>query len=117
MLCIRSTVHLGVCHASDSCPSEKHIGPCGCPDCHKPHPPHFQNSYCENLATASETSEEATDTEDYGEDSSNGTGQNARRTLKIWMVIAAAATVVAAAGAVIMRKRVSNSQVTQISWR
>jgi hypothetical protein len=84
-------VHLGICHADTDC-EEEHHGPlhCGCPDCTKPHPPHFQNSYCENLAsTSSESTAEEAVVADTS-DSTSARGQSASRTTWLWAVAAAA---------------------------
>lgn len=106
--CIDSfLVHLGVCQADTDCASYHHPpGPlhCGCPDCSKPHPPHFQNSYCENLVT----SESATDTSAADEsDSSAGGSQKASRKFSLVMLVGAAAVLSFIAAAAVMHKRVS----------
>jgi hypothetical protein len=102
------TVHLGVCHANADCPTHPHPGPCGCPDCNKPHPPHFQHSYCENLSAV--TSEEETTAEDStgadGENGTNAIGQTGSSRFNGWIILAAAAAACAAIGAAVMRKRV-----------
>jgi hypothetical protein len=104
-------VHIGVCHAHTDCPNRPHPGPCGCPDCNKPHPPHFQNSYCENMSSmsteevdgSSETDSERT----TGEEGTDGTGQVGSSRFNGWLIFAAAAAACAAVGAAVMRKRVS----------
>jgi hypothetical protein len=104
----QTTVHIGVCHAHKDCPNKPHPGPCGCPDCNKPHPPHFQNSYCENLSAAtSEVNEEDVADEDRttGENGTNGAGQTGSSRFT-WVWVAAAAAACAAVGAAVMRKRV-----------
>ena len=104
----QTTVHIGVCHAHTDCPNKPHPGPCGCPDCNKPHPPHFQNSYCENLSAAtSEVNEEDVADEDRttGENGTNGAGQTGSSTFT-WAWVAAAAAACAVVGAAVMRKRV-----------
>ena len=101
-------VHIGICHAHADCPSHPHPGPCGCPDCNKPHPPHFQNSYCENLsAVTSEVDGDEVNEEDRtnGENGTTGTGQTGSSRFS-WIMIAAAAAACAAIGAAVMRKRV-----------
>jgi hypothetical protein len=103
------TVHVGVCHAQANCTHHPHPGPCGCPDCSKPHPPHFQNNYCENLATVSVSAEEEDLSEgDFAEDSTTrGNGQNGSSRFMMYMVIAAAAMAATGGAAFLMRKRVS----------
>jgi hypothetical protein len=116
------TVHLGVCSASSNCPGLKHPGPCGCPDCKKPHPPHAFDGYCDSNHTSSSSttssyqqdsssgsgssSGNSTSQDQYGNDSSKGNGQNASRVLKIWALVAAAAVAATAGGALMMRNRV-----------
>jgi hypothetical protein len=108
--CCLSSVHLGVCHAPANCTDHPHPGPCGCPDCSKPHPPHFQDNYCENLSYSSVTTDYSTttgqnSTETVHTDGEKGAGQNATRMLKLWMLIFGGTAVAAAAG-LAMRNRV-----------
>lgn len=105
------SVHLGVCHAHANC-TMHHPGPCGCPDCNKPHPPHFQNDYCSKeqySAVSDGESEEELEGDNYGEDGARGEGQQPTRMLKMFAIIAAAAAATVAIGAFVMRKRVSTS--------
>lgn len=104
--------HLGVCHADSNCEQEHHPpGPlhCGCPDCNKPHPPHFQNSYCENLASSSsESSVESDSTEDessVNESDSTGGNQKASRRFSPWIFAAGAAVAGFVAAAVYVQKK------------
>ena len=103
----KNPVHIGVCHAHANCTDRPHHGPCGCPDCNKPHPPHFQNSYCENLSSASvvEGDEVNEDDRTTGENGNNVAGQTGSSRFS-WIIVAAAATACAAIGAAVMRKRV-----------
>ena len=105
------TDHLHVCHVHPDCPGKPHPGPCGCPDCSKPHPPHFQNSYCENISSLSAEEEVEGDGEDAertnGENGTNGTGQTGSSRFNGWIIFLAAAVACSAIGAAAMRKRVS----------
>jgi hypothetical protein len=103
-----STVHLGICHADSDCVEEHHPpGPlhCGCPDCSKPHPPHFQNSYCENLAATSDSDEETSEEAVVSEtsDSTSSRGQSSRSTNWLW--VAAVGAAVAMVGAAVYAQR------------
>jgi hypothetical protein len=112
LTCYDFTVHLGVCHAHSDCPTHPHPGPCGCPDCNKPHPPHFQDSYCENLSAVTSEEETGGDTAEdstNGESGTNGTGQTGSSRFNGWVILAAAAAACAAVGAAVMRKRVSDN--------
>jgi hypothetical protein len=84
---------------------------CGCPDCSKPHPPHFQHNYCENLANSTESVEETEAEAEAAVDSSAskdiGGTQTASRLFSPIAFIAAAAAVALIAAAFVMRKRVS----------
>ena len=108
-------VHLGVCH-SENC-HHRGPGPCGCPDCTKPHPPHAFHNYCDNSDYGSDTYEgsdsnaaEAGDNKYryYGGDSTSAgqTGQTGSSLSYGWWLLIAAAAVAVTGAAYAMRKRV-----------
>jgi hypothetical protein len=99
-----------VCQADENCETQSHPGPlhCGCPDCNKPHPPHFQNSYCENLKNSTVTSEATSDESSTLDksDSSSG-GQKASRLFNPFVMVGVAAALALVGAAILMQKRVS----------
>lgn len=107
--------HLGVCTADPNCADKPHppgpLGPlCGCPDCTKPHPPHFQDNYCENLASSSNSTTTEQDSEaavqsSTKEASSSGATQTASSIFNPFALMAAAAVMAFIIAGIIMQKR------------
>lgn len=115
---ILSSVRLGGCSADDTCHNYQH-GPCACPDCSKPVLPHWK-PYCSGMYSSSGSNSEyladgssgsSGGSSQYNEDNANGGtgGQQGNRTLKIWLLAAAAAAVATTGAAFLMRKRVCNA--------
>lgn len=101
------TVHLGICKA-DNC--HKGPGPCGCPDCSKPHPKHFQNGYCDSYDSSSGSDgyvDGDSSSSFYDDGSTTGTGPTATRRSYMWWIVGGVGAAAAAAGtAFAMKKRV-----------
>lgn len=108
--------HIGICSADASCVDKPRPGPlgCGCPDCSKPHPPHFQHNYCENLnsTTTEAEAEAAVDSSANNEANVNGT-QTATSIFNPIALMAAAAVMAFLIAGIIMQKRRQNESADE----
>lgn len=105
--------HLGICKAKNC---HKGPGPCGCPDCSKPHKKHHFQGYCDAYDSAYEANSSSSGGDGDGSDRSSSfyddgsttdTGPTASRSSYMWWIVGGVGAAAAAAGsAFALKKRV-----------